>query len=60
MRAGAKQEVSAGLVRRNLMKPSREAKVESSESNFLVAQKLPVAIRLRDTPVPIPNTMVKT
>ena len=27
---------------------------------FAKVKKFPVAMRLRDTPVPIPNTMVKT
>ena len=47
----AKHEFSANLVRRNLMRASREAKVESSESNFLGNNKLLVTMRLGETPV---------
>ena len=50
---------SANLVRRNLMRTS-EAKFESSESNFLNNDIFLVTMRLRETPVNIPNTMVKT
>ena len=35
-------------------------KDEFSESNFLVTYMLLVAMRLWETPVPIPNTTVKT
>ena len=37
-----------------------ERKDEFSESNFLITQRLLVAMRLWETPVPIPNTTVKT
>ena len=66
----AKHEFSANLVRRNLMRASRKTKLEFSESNHLITEHggkhlakcsiLPVAMRLGATPVPIPNTMVKT
>ena len=44
----------------SIIQASLKISINTSQAHLLTNTHFPVVMRLRDTPVPIPNTMVKT